>query len=261
LNLQLAMLRTEPSLDRLQRQVRTIAEILEDHSGVPAIAAELALIQDLQTDEWWTDATFSMIEDVRRRLRPLVALISKGSREPLYTDFTDELGDAVEVPLGRGAVDDFVQFRKKALAFMRDHEDHVAVQRLRRNQPITDTDISELQRLLGEVGATTEHLERAAVEAGSLGLFVRSLVGMDRSAAKDAFAEFLDERRYNANQIDYVNMVIDHLSAAGTIEARRFYESPYTDVAPEGPDGLFEPADVDRLITVVHDVRHRAEAG
>ena len=102
LNLQLAMLRTEPSLDRLQRQVRTIAEILEDHSGVPAIAAELALIQDLQTDEWWTDATFPMVEDVRRRLRPLVALISKGSREPLYTDFTDELGEGIEVPLPRG---------------------------------------------------------------------------------------------------------------------------------------------------------------
>ncbi|HTN99791.1 MAG TPA: type I restriction-modification enzyme R subunit C-terminal domain-containing protein, partial [Microthrixaceae bacterium] len=261
LNLQLAMLRTEPSLDRLQRQVRTIAEILEDHSGVPAIAAELALIQDLQTDEWWADATFPMVEDVRRRLRPLVALISKGSREPLYTDFTDELGEAVEVPLARGSVDDFAQFRKKALAFMRGHEDHVAVQRLRRNQPVTDTDISELERLLGEVGATTEHLERAAVEAGGLGLFVRSLVGMDRSAAKDAFAEFLDEGRYNANQIEYVNMVIDHLADAGTIEPRRFYESPYTDVAPEGPDGLFEVADVARLINLVHDLRNTAEAG
>ena len=34
-----------------------------------------------------------------------------------------------------------------------------------------------------------------------------------------------------------------------------------TDVAPEGPDGLFDEADVDRLIAVVHDVRQRAEAG
>lgn len=48
-----------------------------------------------------------MVEDARRRLRPLVALISKGSRDPLYTDFTDELGEAVEVDLPRGAVDDF----------------------------------------------------------------------------------------------------------------------------------------------------------
>lgn len=261
LNLQLAMLRAEPTLDRLQRQVRTIAQILEEHSGIPAIAAELALIQDLQTDEWWTDATFAMVEDMRRRLRPLVALITKGSREPLYTDFTDQLGEGIEVELGGGSVDSFAQFRKKAMAFMRDREDHLAVQRLRRNQPITETDISELERLLGEVGGTADNIQRASTEAGSLGLFVRSLVGMDRSAAKDAFAEFLDEGRYSANQIEYVNMVIDHLADTGTIEARRFYESPYTDVAPEGPDGLFEEADVDRLIAVVHDVRQRAEAG
>lgn len=261
LNLQLAMLRTEPTLDRLQRQVRSITQILEEHSGIPVIAAELALIQDLQTDEWWADATFNMVEDVRRRLRPLVALISKGSREPLYTDFTDQLGEGIEVELGGGSVDDFARFRRKALAFMRDHEDHLAVQRLRRNQPITDTDVSELERMLTEVGGTAGTIERASTEAGSLGLFVRSLVGMDRSAAKDAFAEFLDDQRYSANQIEYINMVIDHLADAGTIEARRFYESPYTDVAPEGPDGLFEAADVDRLITVVHEVRDRAEVG
>ena len=106
-----------------------------------------------------------------------------------------------------------------------------------------------------------DDIERASTEAGSLGLFVRSLVGMDRSAAKDVFAEFLDDQRYSANQIEYINMVIDHIAEAGTIEARRFYESPYTDVAPEGPDGLFEPTEVDRLIAVVHDLRSRADVG
>jgi type I restriction enzyme R subunit len=155
---------------------------------------------------------------------------------------------------------DYAQFRKKALAFMRAHEEHLAVQRLRRNQPITETDLAELGRLLAEVGGSTGDVERAAVEAGSLGLFVRSLVGMDRAAAKEAFAAFLDEGRYSANQIEYVNLVIDHLASTGTIEPRRFYESPYTDVAPEGPDGLFEPADVERLISVVHEIRQRAEA-
>ena len=94
-----------------------------------------------------------------------------------------------------------------------------------------------------------------------IGPRVLPLVGMDRSAAKDAFAEFLDDGRYNANQIEYVNMVIDHPADAGTIEADRFYKSPHTDVAPTGPDGLFEPDDATRLIAVVSDVRRRAEAG
>ena len=103
-------------------------------------------------------------------------------------------------------------------------------------------------------------MERAVEEAGSLGVFIRGLVGLDRSAAKEAFAEFLDDKRYTANQIEFVNLVIDHLTEHGVIEARRFYESPFTDLSPTGPDALFESADVDRLLAVVADIRHNAEA-
>ena len=103
-------------------------------------------------------------------------------------------------------------------------------------------------------------MERAVEEAGSLGVFIRGLIGLDRSAAKEAFAEFLDDKRYNANQIEFVNLVIDHLTEHGVIEARRFYESPFTDLSPTGPDALFESTDVDRLLAVVADVRRNAEA-
>ena len=261
LNAQLALLTGEPAIERIQRQVRAIASILEDHSRIPAIAAELGLIHDLQTDEWWTDVTLQMIESARRRLRLLVALIEKRRRAPLYTNFSDDIGEGVEVDLGIGGTDDFAQFRSKATAFMREHNDHLAIQRLRRNQPITESDLTELARMLFEVrGGSEVNVQRASVETGGLGLFVRSLVGMDRSAAKDAFAGFLDERVYSGNQIEYVNLVIDHLANDGVVEPRRFYESPYTDVAPAGPDGVFSRADVERFIGVVHEIRATATA-
>jgi type I restriction enzyme R subunit len=44
------------------------------------------------------------------------------------------------------------------------------------------------------------------------------------------------------------------------IDPRRFYESPFTDLSPQGPDALFESSDVDRLLQVVAEVRRRAEA-
>ncbi len=91
-------------------------------------------------------------------------------------------------------------------------------------------------------------------------MFIRRLVGLDRSAAKDAFTDFLDDKRYNANQIEFVNLVIDELTENGLIEPHRFYESPFTDVSPQGPDALFESSDVDRLLGVVDEVRRRAEA-
>jgi hypothetical protein len=84
-------------------------------------------------------------------------------------------------------------------------------------------------------------LDRAVEEAGSLGVFIRGLVGLDRSAAKEAFAEFLDDTRYTAKQIEFVNLVIDHLTEHGVIEARRFYESPFTDLSPTGPDACSSP--------------------
>ena len=104
LNLQLALLRSEPGFARLRDQVKEIAGLLEEKSAIPMVRDQMALIQDVQTDEWWQDVTVPMLEGMRRRLRDLVKLIEKQKRKPIYTDFEDEMGGetAVELP-GFGA--------------------------------------------------------------------------------------------------------------------------------------------------------------
>jgi type I site-specific restriction endonuclease len=57
------------------------------------------------------------------------------------------------------------------------------------------------------------------VESHGLGLFVRSLVGLDRSAAKDALAGFLAGKALAANQIEFVNLIVNHLTEHGVMEA------------------------------------------
>ncbi len=59
----------------------------------------MALIQEVQTDEWWQDVTVPMLERVRRRLRDLVKLIDKQQRKLVYTDFEDEIGAETTVEL------------------------------------------------------------------------------------------------------------------------------------------------------------------
>jgi type I restriction enzyme, R subunit len=99
LNLQLAVLRHEPSFTRLRDQVKGIAGLLQDKAGIPMIQAELPLILELLTDEWWQDVTVRMLETVRRRLRSLVKLIEKKQRQPIYTDFEDLMGSEREFTL------------------------------------------------------------------------------------------------------------------------------------------------------------------
>ena len=100
LNLQLAILRTEPGYARLRDQVKAIAGLLEGYSSIPGVAEQMELIADLQTDEWWEGVTLPMLENVRRRIRLLVQFIEKSKRKIVYTDFTDEMGEGADYPFG-----------------------------------------------------------------------------------------------------------------------------------------------------------------
>jgi type I restriction enzyme R subunit len=262
LNLQLALLRSEPSFERLRDRVRQIAGLLAEKDAIPMVREQMPLIQDLQTDDWWQDVTVPMLEGMRRRLRNLVHLIDKRQRKIVYTDFEDVMGGETEVDLPGFAVGtDQVKFLAKARALLRQHMAHVAVAKLRMNSPLTKSDLSELERLLAESGAgSAEDIHRAAENAQGLGLLVRSLVGMDRAAAKAALAEFMAGKTLSANQLEFITLIIDHLTEHGLMEPARLYESPFTDLTPQGPDALFKATEVDDLLQALHHVRAGAEA-
>ena len=262
LSLELSLLRDEPGYPHLQQKVREIAGLLEEYPTIPAVAAQLPLIADVQSDEWWQDVTLGMLESARRRLRGLVPFIEKHKRKVVYTDFEDEIGEGVDVEFADlVAVEDFERFRRKARQFLVEHKGEWAIAKLHHDRPITADDLAELQRILVDSGVgSSGECERAQREAGSFGLFVRRLIGLDRAAAKAAFAAFLADERLTADQIEFVNLVIDELSTNGVIEPRRLYESPFTDVSPQGPDALFDAAQLGQILGVVADVRRRADA-
>ena len=60
------------------------------------------------------------------------------------------------------------------------------------------------------------------------------------------------------DQIRFVNLIVDELTANGVMEPRRLYESPYTDHAPTGPDFFFPEAEVIAIIEILHGIKSNA---
>jgi len=260
LRLQLTQLTGEPGFDRLRSQVQLIATALLGQRNIPVIAAQQELLDDVAGDQWWDDVTLPMLELVRRRVRGLVKLIEKARQVVVYTDLEDELGEATEVAFrGVTVAADFERFRAKAQAYLRAHEDHLALQKVRRNVQLSPVDVEELGRMLteGGIGGPSE-IAAARAESHGLGLFIRSLVGLDREAAVEAMNGFVGAKLLTANQIDFVNLVVSHLTENGVMDAGALFDSPFTDVAPRGPTSLFSADEVGQMVGVLEQVRSTA---
>ena len=262
LNLQLSLLHKEPAYERLRQQVVAIAGLLEEKHTIPMVNAQMRHIQDVQREEWWQDVTIPMLETIRRRLRDLVQFIEKVKRAPIYTDFDDQLGDETEVELAAfSGPDTFERFRSKAQAFLREHLDIDAVRKLRTNEPLTRGDLDDLERIFNDnkIG-NDEFISQAKQESEGFGIFVRSLVGLDREVAKKLFGEFLLGGEYNSNQIEFINLIINQLVDHGIVDVSLLYESPFTDVSPQGPDALFTAEQIDKIMGLLDDIRSTAIA-
>jgi type I restriction enzyme R subunit len=57
-----------------------------------------------------------------------------------------------------------------------------------------------------------------------------------------------------------VDEIVNHLTANGTMDAAILYESPFTDLTPQGPDGLFTSTQLDELFSILEEVSTRAAA-
>jgi type I restriction enzyme R subunit len=231
------------TLDSRRKRVIELAMLLEEKTAIPAVKAQLEYLSRVQEIEFWEGIDLTMLEELRQRMRGLMPFLDKKKRKIVYTDFQDEVmgvreEEAVYMPKMTG-----VQYEKKVKDYLRSHLNNIVIHRLRNNQPLTETDLQGLETALTRIGdedgetLLSELLARSG--APSLVIFVRSLVGLDRTAAQAAFSSFLNDRSLTPTQIRFIEMIIDQLTSRGVMDASALYESPFSNLHAGGPDELF----------------------
>jgi len=262
LNAQTELLAGDKAFEGRKAALMGIAEKLVEKCTVPQIAQNLDLLEAMQDGKFWAEPSCGLLEQIRLIVRELVRFLDKSDQKPVYTDFEDEIseGDEVELPGNAGSM---ARYRLKVQQYLREHQDHITIHKLRMNKSITGSDIKELERMLDEaeeVGGK-DRLKQAFENGRSLGELIRGLVGLDRAAAQVAFADFLEEGRYTANQIHFVGLIIDHLTQTGTMDPKLLFESPpFTDDHSSGVAGVFSIEEAKKVINCLQQINENAVA-
>jgi type I restriction enzyme, R subunit len=233
----------------------------ESETRMSLVPLRMGCLISVSIAEAGTPPAVTLSVTVRKRLRSLVKFIEKTKRQNIYTDFADLIGEEREIDLpGFAARHDVERFRDKTQQFLRTHQNDPVIYKLRWNERLSKGDLDVLERILVEAGAGTPE-EVSKVRSGSgLGLFVREMIGLNREAAKRAFDGFLAGKNLTANQIQFINLVIDYLTQSGWMRAAQLYESPFTDYSPRGVEGVFNSTQVTELLSVLENIRQAAAA-
>jgi type I restriction enzyme R subunit len=125
----------------------------------------------------------------------------------------------------------------------------------------TALDLAELERItVDTAGLDGVLVAAAASEAHGLGLFVRSLLGLDRAAAVEAHSGFRAGTTFTGNQLAFADLLVEQLTQRGVIDPRLLYEAPFTGVAPTGPEAIFTSVQVQALVHSLESISATAAA-
>jgi type I restriction enzyme, R subunit len=260
LNYQLALLTGGYSTDRYITKISSTAKALLKKQNIPAVALQVSLLNELQAELFWQAININHLDNVRLALRDLIKYLDKESQVNVITTFEDTLdldGIAVHEPIG--TYTSLQSYKDRVESYVRNHSDHLVIQKLKTNKPITETEINTLEDILFDgktVGTKQDYIETYGDKP--LGEFIRSIVGLDVTAAQESFAEFIQARNLHADQMTFINTIISYLTKNGLIDKNMLFEPPFTNIHDQGLLGVFDEAAATKVIKLIDRVNGNA---
>ena len=196
-------------------------------ANIPEIMVQSELINKILHTDYVDTAGINEFEHIRKSLRDLIKYIPYDGA--IYnTNFDDEIL-SIEWNESELENDDLKNYKAKAEFYVRQHQDNEVISKLKSNIPLNADDVKVLEQILwSEVGSKADY--EAEYGEKPLGEFVREIVGLDMTAAKEAFAEFLDNVNLDSRQIYFVNQIVEYIVHNGLMkDLSVLQESPFTD--------------------------------
>jgi type I restriction enzyme, R subunit len=259
--LQLALITDHKIKSSYIHNVYEIANLLFTKRNITEVLSKIDTIKNLQTEQFWNTVNVIEVENFRAELRDLMHFLKDEKKlEPIYTSFTDELnlGKVEEVNI-MATYTSLQSYKDRVETFIRKNKSHLVIDKLYKNLPITIDELNLLEGFL--LKEALESKDRFVKEYGEqpLGKFVRNIIGLDVEIANELFVEFISKGNLSANQMTFIQKIIQYLNQNGVIEKKLLTQSPFNEQHDQGIFGIFpEEEKIMEIIQVINHVNENA---
>ena len=246
-----AYLNEDKAIANLISQAKITASELLKQTTIPHVAANKDLLKQALNDTFWQNIDLKTLENLRTEIRELMKFLDKQKQPKIYTNFTDELtGDIVVHDILEPYIG-LPTYQARVESFIRKHRTFLVINKIKNNQPISGEELEQIKTLLFEedpIAAT--HLDEA-LNGRNFIHFIRSIIGLEAAAAKEMFAEFINRPNISAEQMTFMNTLINYLTQNGSIDKSMLFDRPFTDINQGGVLGLFQEEDAFKIIKII----------
>lgn len=261
LKMQIATLMMSNTQKKYENNLIDIAEGLSKKYSIPVVKRAQDTIESILSNDFFKGISQKKLDEIREELRDLIQYLDVANKPKIYTDILDsETTTTLTEPTFE--VNNGLPYRKRVESFLRENKHHITISKLVSNVPITAEELVALEQMLfdgDERGTKDNYIKEYGNQP--LGVFIRSILGLDVKAAQEVFSEFLNNGELRADQMVFIQNIITYLTKNGTIDPSMLFEPPFTDINDNGLNGVFADNEAYRIISLVEHVNDNAMLG
>lgn len=228
LNIQLSLLNVAKNATASKNSVIKIAQALYEKGTIKEVREKLDILKEILQDAFWQELSLENLERVRNEIRDLLKHL-KGdvNGQTFNVNIEDDIFDAGETE----GILTVRTYKQRVVDYLAENINSSVIQKIKNIEPITKSDILELEKILWQELGTKDEYERNtknSLAGGNVAAFIRSIVHIDKKVAEQRFSQFLSDVELNSEQQEYLKTIINYVNENGDISTDILInESPF----------------------------------
>lgn len=231
---------------RIVREVNnTMEKLAKLKLNLNQFEGKRELVKSLLNPSGWEQLSYDRLEQIRLDLRETMKFKGSDAGHFVVMDIKDTGGIVKEISAGAVLYGGNMEpYEKRVKNAIEDRlHDQLVIHKIRKGERLSSSELDNVYSIFGEdfVYSIDELSTKTDIDKEDIVGIIRKFVGVDEEKLNEMFEEFIQKHhnKMNATQIKTLELIKNDISKNKGISFAALFAPPYTNLNPNGVDGIF----------------------